>query len=1091
MIKLHWQRSNWRRAQRVVRRAATMAASGFVAVALTTGVRAQMKYPAPQTLPTGRIITPLGTQVNIGSLPTNIILTPDGNFAIVSDGGFRELLSVLGTAGANAGKLADGGTSPLIQGTPDGTMNFNGGLNNTPPNPFPTSLGQLPTTQTTYDPYPTSSSQLRFGDAYSYNAGLYYGTAVKSSPNNTYTLFASRGDDNRIFIAGIDATGKLKQPSKTAGQPINGTTPGAVFPFNTSTAAGNTSGPYYTALNKASVYLPGYYDFPAGMALDNNGLLYIAINEWYNYSDNSITNTATPGALQIYNTNTGTFGKRFTFNVLPQDIFGTYIIPNRNSRLPGKSAPFTPTNYPFAVAPLGDGSKVYVTSERDGGVYVINTNSGAQSFISTSAIPTTKPNSAAPISLLLNGTTLYVANAGNDSVSVINTATDTVTNTINLRPALASDLPGVTPTGLALSNDGSTLYVTLADMNALGIVNLSTSQVNYAPLGWYPTGVAVLKDGSVLVTNGKGVTAIRPGANTVTGDLVGIPNTYHLTNDPDTNPNVVATNPSKLAFDDTFYDLDIVEGTVGHLTPADLANVAANTNQVIANNGLSNITHGNIPAENPLSDIGLQAGGITHVFYIVKENRTYDQVLGDLNTAAFGNKGNGDPSLTLYGNNVTPNLHNMALNYVLLDNFYDCSEVSGDGWPWSTQAQASQDVIREIPYNYGRDRSYDTEGYNQNYPVGGFPAKSPDGNTNSAYFPNGGPAIPDVAEAPGGHIWDAARKAGLTYRNYGFYVADGLGIGPTAISPPNYPGSAGLQPGGHYNGGALNPAANGYTDLDFKGFNTSYADSDGPSANGPTTYPISIFGKYNAPNRFAEWNREFQGMLAAGTVPNFETIKFMTDHTNGYKKGAPTPPAMVADNDYAIGEFVQTISHSSIWSHTAIFIIEDDAQDGADHVDCHRSTCYVISPYILNNTTDSNFYNTVSVLKAIEDLLGLPPMNQYDAAATPVALPEWDTAPNNSAAYTLNTSAAASGLIRQTASLKIGPKDPRYKLVKMSEKLDFSHADMADPRILNQILWMASKGVNSKMPAPRHNVVLTPKKATNVAKKTVARDADD
>jgi hypothetical protein len=528
----------------------------------------------------------------------------------------------------------------------------------------------------------------------------------------------------------------------------------------------------------------------------------------------------------------------------------------------------------------------------------------------------------------------------------------------------------------------------------------------------------------------------------------------------------------------------------------------------MTNNNLSNITDGSNAAENPLQGISMAGNGITHVIYIVKENRTYDQVLGDLNTAAFGNKGNGDPKLNMYGNAVTPNLHHMALNYVLLDNFYDCSEVSGDGWPWSTQAQANQEVIRSIPYGYGRDRSYDTEGYNQSYPTGGFPAKDPDGNTYSTTFPNGGPAIPDVAEAPGGHIWDLAERNGLTYRNYGFFVADGLGSPPRGISPLNYPGSAGLQPGGHYNGGPLIPAVNGYTDLDFRGFDTSYADSDGPTT-GPSgtavasTFPEKVCGKYNATNRFQEWNREFQAMLAAGTaagqadkyVPNLMTIKFMTDHTAGYSKGKPTPPGMVADNDYAVGELVQAVSNSPIWNHTAIFIIEDDAQDGPDHVDCHRSTAYVVSPYIKASSMDSTFYNTVSVIKAIEDLLNLPPMNQYDAASAPVAQGDWDlTGPNNSAVYTLDKSAHT--VTQQTASLKIGPKDPRYKLVKMTAKLDFTHADMADPRVLNQILWEVSKGVNSRMPAPRHNVVLTPKKtaqekATKVTRKTVARDADD
>ena len=369
----------------------------------------------------------------------------------------------------------------------------------------------------------------------------------------------------------------------------------------------------------------------------------------------------------------------------------------------------------------------------------------------------------------------------------------------------------------------------------------------------------------------------------------------------------------------------------------------------------------------------------------MKENRTYDQVLGDLP------QGNGDPKRCIFGREVTPNQHALAERFVLLDNFYDSGDVSGDGWAWSTQAMANENVARNVPYQYSsRGRRYDFEGQNNDYPTGGFPAKNADGQplSDDPRFKDGAKPVPDVGAAPGGHLWDLARKHNISYRNYGFFASDGVTSGGRIILPDNYPAVAGLQPGGH--------DLEGITDVDFRRFDLDYPDSDARpmlfKQTGDDVYltGTKAIGKHRAPSRFREWKTEFDEMLAkdptGNAVPAFMTVRFCTDHTAGMSAGKHTPRSMVADNDYAVGQLVDAISHSPIWKNTAIFIIEDDAQNGPDHVDIHRSTCYVVSPYIKAKSIDHSFQNTVSVIKTMELLLNLPPMCQFDAAAADLGL---------------------------------------------------------------------------------------------------------
>jgi len=894
---------------------------------LGTTFAATSFLPAQNPLVTGKQITlpPVGSTQNVGSLPMNLVLTPNGKYAISTDMGFRQSLWAIDV---KTGK----GVSHIDFNTPSAASPAN---------------------------------------------GLYYGLAIRDNNDGTSTVFASQGGNSSIAVIDISATGVLKQT-------------GTIAMHNR----------------------PG--DFPAGLALDGRGFLYVAVNEYYNGA--SVGDLIDPGSLAVIDTTTGIEVGRYNFAI--------------------PKGPITPTNYPYSVAALKNGSKVYVTSKRDGQVWVIS----AKNPSAPTAIRMIQTGEH-PDSLLLNKdqSRLYVANASSDTVSFVSTKTDAVVNTALLRPATMHGIAGVTPTNLALSPDQTVLYAALGDMNAVGVVDTGSATLQgYIPTGWYPAGVVATNDG-ILVANAKGTKTRYPNPGYVQWSFAGQ------------------------------YGLNLIEGNVEKIAMPSLEQLQTYTDQVIANN---RINETDAYPYNPIRSIGVDSGKIQHVIYIVKENRTYDQVLGDLK------QGNGSPSLALFGAGITPNFHALASRFVLLDNFYDCGEASGDGWPWSTSSIANEDVIKNLPYNYsGRGRNYDFEGQNNGYPAGGFPAKDPDGKPLSPAFPNGLPAIKDIAEGPAGHIWDIVEAAKLPYRNYGFFYTFGV---PGAI-PDNYPAATGLLPTGHDRAGR--------SDYDFRRFDGDYADSDAPAnlfastGNSKALYPTTTYGKHAAPSRFSEWNIEFQQMLktdpTGAKVPAFMTVRFMNDHTVGFSAGAHTPRSMVADNDYAVGQLVEAVSKSPIWEHTAIFVVEDDSQDGPDHVDSHRSTCYVISPYIQKNAVDHTFYNTDSVLKSMELLLGVKPLSQYDAVATPILA--WSNTPDNNAPFTAvaESPSVIAELNPTLAQLKPGTE--AHRLALAAAKMDFKHPDSANPRLLNEMLWKSVKGMTSKMPQPRRNYEV-PKNSEKTAK---------
>lgn len=381
---------------------------------------------------------------------------------------------------------------------------------------------------------------------------------------------------------------------------------------------------------------------------------------------------------------------------------------------------------------------------------------------------------------------------------------------------------------------------------------------------------------------------------------------------------------------------------------------------------------------------------------------------------------------------------------------------------------ANEYTIRNVPYQYSdRGRKFDYEGTNNSWLTGGFPAIGPDGKPLSdlPVFKDGAKPFPDVAEAPGGHLWDSAKKAGLTYRNYGMFMSNGIKTKDgKQVIPDNYPASTGLQPGGHN--------LDGLTDVDFRKFDLDYPDSEAPSLYFDQTkdknflWAKTKFGKFDAKSRFTEWKREFQQMLdkdpSGGAVPHLMLVRLGTDHTQGANPGKKTPQAMVADNDYAVGQVVETISHSPIWKNTAIFILEDDAQNGPDHVDAHRSICFVISPFMKKNSIDHAFYNTSACIRTMELLLGLPPMCQYDAIATPIG--NWDTTPSNGEPYTAILPPAKILVQVNPKANEVKPVSPEAALLNDALKMDFTVADRVPADQLNDMLWKMSRGYDSKMP---------------------------
>ncbi len=573
-----------------------------------------------------------------------------------------------------------------------------------------------------------------------------------------------------------------------------------------------------------------------------------------------------------------------------------------------------------------------------------------------------------PNELLLNksGRWLYVANAGDNAVSVIDVANRTVLEVLNAA-LYPGSISGSATNGLALSSDEKTLYVANADNNCLAVFDVArpgfSRSKGFIPTGWYPTNVKTIGK-KIFVSNGKGFSSF-PNAKG--------PNPVNKTQQVNYQHGDYNKHESRIQ-----YIGGLMKGTLSMIDEPNTVKLSAYSKMVYQNTPYTKVKEMQAPGEkgNPIPMKVGSPSPIKYVFYIIKENRTYDQVLGDMPN------GNGDTSLVLFGQKITPNQHKIAREFVLLDNFYVDGEVSADGHNWSTAASANDYLEKTWPTDYGgRGGSYDAEGNRE------------------------------IANPDRGFIWDYCKRAGISYRTYGEFA-------------DNYKANI--------------PVLQNH----FCPYYTSWDES------------------VRDTTRFYQWKREFDSLLAVNAVPRFNSLRFINDHTEGARLGRPTPFAHVADNDLAVGLFVEYLSQSPIWKETAIFIIEDDAQNGPDHVDAHRSTAYVISPYTKRNFVDHTMYSTSSMLRTMELILGLPPMSQYDAAATPMY--RCFNAVSNPAPFKALPANVDLNEVnsQQTAS------------AKLSETFDFSKEDRIPDLLFSTVIWKTVKGEHSEMPAPRRSAFL-------------------
>jgi YVTN family beta-propeller protein len=706
----------------------------------------------------------------------------------------------------------------------------------------------------------------------------------------------------------------------------------------------------------------------------------------------------------------------------------------------GPAQPGTPGGeYPFWVALKGSGSSAtaYVSSLRDREIDVVLLRG-------TPAVTARIHVTGQPNKMTLNAaqTRLYVVEDQSDTVDVIDTAKNAVVETIPVIgpapvvPAALAGLKGANPNSVALSPDEKQLFVTDGNLNSIAVVGLggtnSGDHVNaLIPTGWYPNSVSLVgvrrphqhfTSVYAYVANGKSPTGPNPGW--CYGGY-GPPNSHTCLAANQYNPQLIKAGLQSFPLPG----------------PAELAALTAQA-----------ATNARFSGSESASDASVLAAvrrGISHVIFIIKENRTYDQILGDLET------GNGDPDLTEFGRTVTPNQHALARTFVTLDDFLDTAEVSYDGWLWSTSAQAPDVVERQYPVAYAyRALSLDSEGVNRNVNVAiatlaGRRAANPFTSSDPDVLPGqidvSAPDGPDD-EVNTGYLWNAALRAHLTVRNYGFFVdTTRYGTKDYTIPVLRDPFATGTVVA-HPTNVALAP----YTDPFFRGFDNSLPDY----------------------YRYTEWARDFDARYAAGPhaggaaaqPPSLTLVRFMHDHTGNYAlaiDGVNTPELEVADNDYAVGLLVQKIARSAYAKNTLIFVVEDDAQDGGDHVDSHRSIAFVAGAYVKQAALVSTPYNTVDFLRTIEDVLGLPPQNLNDALAKPMA----DIFNTRPSAWSF--SAVPSTLLYNT-SLPLPPKpaglsvpkpthDAKY-WARVTKGMDFTDADRVDPALFNRILWKGMMG---------------------------------
>jgi len=688
---------------------------------------------------------------------------------------------------------------------------------------------------------------------------------------------------------------------------------------------------------------------PAGLALARNGLF--VANVWGQSISHVDVVKQTTTEIRLGTNAPPTAAIQFT----PIESTDEAAIKKRAEAVLDQSRPSDP--FPYGCVWDEKRDRLYVSLWAQASVAVIDANSRE--------VIARWPAQEHPNEMLLSKSAkhLFVANANRNTVTVLDTDSGKVIETL-LAELLPNSPPGNTPNILALSPDEKILFVANANINTVAVFDVSqlgrSRSLGFIPVGWYPTSVRVTPDGKrLLVANGKGIVskANRHGPQ------------------PGKEPPATVREYIGGLFRGTLSVIDLPEREKFEEQlkrhTAQAYRCMPDTERMVDAATLTG---------NPIPRRAGEPTPIKYCFYVIKENRTYDQVLGDMP------EGNGDPALCLFPERITPNHHQVARDFVLLDNFYVESEVSADGHEWTVGAYATDFVEKTWPLSYGHNK-------HKKYP---YPAEG-----NFA-----------IATPAGGYLWDRAKEAGVSYRSYGEFINNG--------KTNTEPGTSRVA------------ALNGHFDPWFRGFDMDYPD-------------------LKRAERFISELKRFE---SEGEMPRLQIVRLPNDHTSGTTAGKHTPIACMGDNDRAFGMIVEAITQSRFWPQTAIFVVEDDAQNGPDHVDAHRTIAYVISPYVKRGSVDSTMYSTASMLRTMELILGLKPMSQFDATAMPMFncfQAKADLRPYKALPVTVD-------LNERNTKLAWGSE--------MSEKMDFSKEDAADDLLLNEVIWRSVRGANSPMPAP-------------------------
>lgn len=882
-------------------------------------------------------------------------------------------------------------------------------------------------------PAPQVVQNVYFPEPQSANVGLVFDN--NPQPDGRFRMYVSGGFENKVWVLSYDSKAALPiTPKNEPDKPLSAPT------IDVSAATENAPSPNYNG-NVAAVY-------PVGIGLSPNGQTL--------YTANDLGDSL----------------------AVVSDLRDMRKIERISLSRPASSQ-FV---YPYDLRLLTKGrdvAKVYVSLWGDASIAVVNPALRYRvTRISVDRHPTLMMFSSSQ-------SRLYVVNSDADSVSVIDTATDRVIERIDVRLSDTAK-KGVSPEGLALSKDEQTLYVANAHANAVAVIQLAAAPsvrihsklLGFIPTGNYASAVSVVGN-NLFIANGKGT---------------GVENSSNIVNESGMYPNM----PNSLFPGDRYnkqgmHPDPLVEGNISVVPVPDEKKLYDYTQQAMRNNGL-------LAAERP----SIFPGGkspFKHVIYIIRENRSYDQVLGDIDKSGDGSKPDGEPSVAIFGagraartqgdrvQDVTPNAHALAMRFGLLDRFFVNAEASPDGHNWSTAAFSNDYIDKAFRWNYShRGRTYDYEGFNR-LPALDPPANQPPvamppvfdlpvtGNDVANFLKRYVPYLHgarDVGEPDTLYLWDAANRAGLTYRNYGEFIATISEAGVRAINlqksrsyPDTSPTVAAFAAKrsleGHFCPTTRDfdlHSPDAITTDSYKAAVTSKTDVD------PVISTNNVDPRFRGTSRFGEWVKEFRGFAADIAVgkpdrmPNLSIVRLSNDHTSGISRNMPTPQFYVADNDYAVGRLVEEVSKSPYWKDTAIFIVEDDAQDGPDHVDAHRSPALVISAYNRPGALVHEFHSTVSLIRTMELCLGIEPMNFLDSNAVPIDI------------FTDKADLRPYSAILPIVSLDnlFPPERPTRAMLdymRLTDKQDLTHNDMADPRELNKIIWFSVRG-EEPMPRAEH-----------------------